>query len=1469
MSRGSDESDRFDCGTCDRPNSVHDMVQCDGCTVWYHMDCAAVSPGISSRKWFCANCTLLRKSAKRDDDHPITGDGGQISSPKRDPKASDYKSGVPSTGGGASKKHSVSTSSSRALAQLALQRLEAKQKLEEQKLLNQLKELEKEKERMREEKELEEQENAIARKKLEMLEKFLEQKQSLEEQLADDDVSSRWGECGSNESVADDGSLQDGIEKWGSSSVQEDPEKQPKIKPTVLDGNYTAEGRREKRTAGTEEVSAVPPNANQIAARQLWPNKLPTFSGDPEEWPIFYSSYVDSNVACGFSPVENVVRLRDCLRGPARDAVVTKLMFPDAAPSIIETLRRLYGRPELLVNNLLSKVRCLEAPKPERLDTLMNFGMAVQQLCDHLEAAKLRSHMTIPTLLDELVDKLPAAIKLEWVRHKRTCVKPTLKEFGEFMDRLVEDASKVTTLLPPKKVTDQPEKGKQNQKAHVHAHGDNIGWQSNPLPKKPCSVCSKLDHRVRNCDKFRQMSTEERLEAVRQLKLCEENVECVITPIEHRLHREQVATVRQAGCQSQRAAIKSVLFRIVPITLYNGSNSFDTFAFLDEGSSLTLIESNVARNLGVDGVPEPLELTWTSNVVRKENASQRVNLMISGREAQERFNLSAVHTVGVLNLPKQSLRFEEVAKEYKHLENIPISLFRDAEPKLLIGLQHLDLFAPLDSRVGQAGEPIAVKCALGWTLYGPCVKNRDSYQLLGLHGCKSIVERELNELIRLQFVMDNNGIEPTLVPESAEVVRAKQILERTTERENGRFTAGLLWKNDRICFPDSLPMAKKRLRSLESKLEKDPDLRSNVHQQINDYMENNYAHIATEAELKLADPRRVWYLPMSEVTHPRKPNKTCLVWDAAAQISGVSLNSQLLKGLVLLYSLPGVISKFREKKIAFGGDIEKMFHQIRIKPEDKHAQRFLFRFDEKLQPDVYVMDVATFGATCSPCSAQYILNKNADDNAAEFPEAAAAIKGKTYMDDYFDSANTTEQAVERALQVKLIHSRAEFNMRNWVSNSNEVRQRLGETHEQRLLSIDCSPEEKRHRVLGIVWDSEKDIFIFSTSWQAELAPYIINDLRPTKRIILRIVMSLFDPMGFLAPYLIHGRMLIQDLWRVGLNWDDEVSDKEFEKWRRWINLLSGINCLEIPRFHFDNTHAGAYPSLQLHVFTDASELGYGCAAYFRIVMNGEVQCALVMAESKVAPLKYQSIPRMELQAAMLGFIHTDVEVVLFWIRSQHRNYKQFFAFRVGEILSLTEPDNWRYVPSKDNVADCLTKWCKDTDPSSNERWFRGPKFLHHPEESWPEQKKIIDTSEELRAHILLHHITVPGPLIDIGRISKWTVLLRVIAFVSRFASNCHRKKAGLPIETIKATKAQRKLILRSLPASAVLLRQHEYQQAERYLFRVAQTESFPDETRILLSNRDVSQSNKWVSIEKSSPLYRMSPSLSDSLMSSG
>lgn len=861
-------------------------------------------------------------------------------------------------------------------------------------------------------------------------------------------------------------------------------------------------------------------------------------------------------------------------------------------------------------------------------------------------------------------------------------------------------------------------------------------------------------------------------------------------------------------------------------------------------------------------------------MVRKEKSSQRVDLMVSGRGETERFQLSSVHTVNALSLPKQSLSFHELTERWIHLQDLPVLSYVDAEPKVLIGLQNLELFAPLENRIGQPGEPIAVRSVLGWTIYGPCEAQSRTDGFVG-HVCKYDEDRQLNEMIRQRFILEDIGV-CAIQPEPAEVKRAREILDRTTKREDGRFVTGLLWKKDDVRFPNSLPMAIKRMKSLEVKLARDPDLRNNVHQQIQEYVEKNYAYKATEEELANADPNRVWYLPLNVVSHPKKPEKKRLVWDAAAQVDGVSLNSQLLKGPDLLIQLLYVICKFRERRVGFGGDIEKMFHQIRIILEDMHSQRFLFRFNPCLPFDIYLMAVATFGAACSPCSAQYVMHSNADEFAEEFPEAAAAIKQNTYMDDYFDSADSPQEAAERAQQVKFIHSQAGFNMRNWASNSVEVLHSLGETPKQSLRPLASDQGEDRERVLGMLWDPNKDCFSFSNNWQDDLAPYICDNRRPTKRIALRCIMSLFDPLGLLAPFLIHGRMLIQDMWRTGMAWDEEVTDEVFEKWQRWTGLLPMVYQMKIPRCYFGDAAPDSYRTLQLHVFTDASENGFGCAAYFRIVENGRVRCSLVMAKCKVAPLKYQSIPRLELQGALLGarlmksvceshtlkidqkFLWTDSSTVLAWIRSEHRRYKQYVAHRVGEILTLSEPENWRWVPSKENVADCLTKWGQDTEPNSSGRWLNGPSFLYLSEEEWPQQRQPAETTEELRTHVLLHRIAVPENLVDAGRISKWKVLVRTVAFVHRFISNCRLRAHGHPIETVKATPAQEKLLVKAIPEKMVPLGQQEYLKAEMCLWRTAQSECYPDEMRVLLNNWN-KPAEELLSVEKSSPLYKLTP----------
>lgn len=198
---------------------------------------------------------------------------------------------------------------------------------------------------------------------------------------------------------------------------------------------------------------------------------------------------------------------------------------------------------------------------------------------------------------------------------------------------------------------------------------------------------------------------------------------------------------------------------------------------------------------------------------------------------------------------------------------------------------------------------------------------------------------------------------------------------------------------------------------------------------------------------------------------------------------------------------------------------------------------------------------------------------------------------------------------------------------------------------------------------------------------------------------------------------------------------------------------------------------------------------------------------------------------------------------------------------MGEILSLTQPEQWNWIASQDNIADCLTKWSKETEPVSAGRWFNGPDFLYTSEECW--LAKDIGPSkadEELRPCFVLHHMTSfkQGSIIDVSRFSKWETLLRTLALVRRFISNCQLRIKKLPIEAVNVDERVLKSLSQSLPAIHVPLRQREYVEAENLLFRIAQAETYPDETEILLNNRDKA-CDKWLNLEKSSVLFKVSP----------
>jgi len=251
----------------------------------------------------------------------------------------------------------------------------------------------------------------------------------------------------------------------------------------------------------------------------------------------------------------------------------------------------------------------------------------------------------------------------------------------------------------------------------------------------------------------------------------------------------------------------------------------------------------------------------------------------------------------------------------------------------------------------------------------------------------------------------------------------------------------------------------------------------------------------------------------------------------------------------------------------------------------------------------------------------------------------------------------------------------------------------------------------------------------------------------------------------------------------------------------WLSELSQFRNLQLPRCLCESN-----ATLQMHVFADASSESYGAVAYMRCVLQtGKISTNLVCAKTKVAPLTSCSIPRLELMAAVVALrmglaaaralnipgcdLHfwTDSMNVLWWIRNHSRTYKPFVANRVGEIQAASNPDQWRYVPTKLNPADFASRGLPAARLIVEELWWNGPEFLCRDEDSWPHtaiptQNLLVNTEmrKSTRDHcqavttLFAHdcvHVTVLDRLRP-SRYSSWTRLLRVQGWVLRFINNC-------------------------------------------------------------------------------------------------
>ncbi|XP_062702120.1 uncharacterized protein LOC109431695 [Aedes albopictus] len=384
-------------------------------------------------------------------------------------------------------------------------------------------------------------------------------------------------------------------------------------------------------------------NRSQLAARHAVPKELPVYTGEPEEWPLFYASFENTTHLCGFTAEENMVRLRKCLQGKALEAVKCQLLHPSNLDQVIATLKMLFGRPEIIVHSLLQKINGLPAPKAERLGTLVDFALAVRNMEATVKACELEEHLCNLTLLHSLCERLPPMIRLNWATHRQSLRSVTLSEFSDWLYKLAEAASTVTMPQFSSIVDNKPRRGRKED-GFLNAHTETAPKTKQLDISSGCLVCQGSCATVDKCKRFLSFSLSARWDALREHKLCRGCLTTHRGPCKsakvcgksgcqykhHRLlhndakskpetsssgsqshakqHQQAAPTGSQEveSCNTHRGGSKSVLFQYIPIVLYNNGIELRTHAFLDSGSSLTLMEESLAKQLDLNGEKSPL-----------------------------------------------------------------------------------------------------------------------------------------------------------------------------------------------------------------------------------------------------------------------------------------------------------------------------------------------------------------------------------------------------------------------------------------------------------------------------------------------------------------------------------------------------------------------------------------------------------------------------------------------------------------------------------------------------------------------------------------------------------------------------------------------------------------------------------------------------------------------------------------------
>ena len=1079
--------------------------------------------------------------------------------------------------------------------------------------------------------------------------------------------------------------------------------------------------------------------------------------------------------------------------GPAHEAIKGFLMLnaPDAYQDAKQTLCDRYGNSVTLAETYRSKQMSWPTMKSGQdfLDFLKSCQTATESISLSLDSIDDNKRI-LDKLPNDIVNRWNRIVDTRIYEDRRPF--PTFKEFVQFLTPEIRIRNSILkkkldeTEVVKQKATNRGairsfkssinEVSKDSQ-AKPNAVKEVV--RSTPSRQEYCVMC-KENHNLVNCPRFKGMSLNDRHGVVKRHGLCrgclvfghmKHTYHCKLIcsvcsgmhpTLLHDYSRKSDSNVNNVTPNARNNVVPNasnnvaqsvvsnndvrayclncydentqnvMCSQIVPVTVSLLDKSSKVYAMIDEQSDACFVSNNVLSLLHATSTSVQVKL---STVVGEQMVDcQKVcGLVVQGVNETTEIALPACYSRDAIPGTRDKIPKPDIVKKWSHLEKVADRLQPydcNLEIGLLIGINCIRATKPREIITGSEDAPYAVYTALGWGIVGD-TSVHDS----NIDKSHFVFRTQVSEISPSQVANTFDvGFEEkaTDIKMSSDDKRFLQKANDGIKHIDGHFELPLPFKDDPY-LPDNRLMAERRLSGLNRRLHTDAKYRHDYTSFMDDLFDKGFAESVPLDDEPIDG--KTWYIPHHAVYHPRK-DKIRVVYDCSAEYMGDSLNKHLLQGPDMINNLTDILCRFRAERVALVCDIEgmfhqvacwsltslchSMFHQVRVVAEHRNFLRFLWwKYNQLDTPPVDCrMTSHLFGARSSPGCVNFALKSAADLFENEFgSDAANFIRHNFYVDDGLTSVETSQEAIN------LIDNKGGFHLHKILSNDPDVIMSVpvGDRAKgvQKLdLSIDDLPVE---RTLGLQWCVPFDNFRFGITAQ---------DKPVTRRGILSTINSVFSPLGLLAPFILKGKRILQELCMDGAGWDDPISDQMRHKWDDWCKDVKLLANLEIGRC-YKPPGFGCVLRAELHHFCDASLEGLGQCSYLRLFgSDGQISTSLVMAKAKVPPKKVVTIPRLELQSAVISIkvsnflseelhyenithiYYSDSRIVLGYIHNDAKRFHIFVANRVQVIRDRSSsPSDRRHISSLNNPADLASRGVGLSDLIASDLWWKGPPFL--------------------------------------------------------------------------------------------------------------------------------------------------------------